>query len=196
MWKVQRHNTPTYQQHGLRHRGGDQPHCPVAGPMRCANLALLLYCSMLTPALKRRYCHLFQLPSSLRDPSPAVFTTGCLAGTITLTTLLHHHRDDPFQNHFLAAGIVCGILAGAALPTCHHSLLQNLQLCLPWFISLALILSAVAHRLIRRFGEERQSSSAEEVGGDKKGGRHYINVMECGREKGTAITQGPLTDLI
>src|SRR5579862_594734 len=135
--------------------------------MRCASLALLPSCSMLTPVPKRQYCHLFQLPSSLRDPSPAVFVTGCLAGAIALTTLRHRHRDDPFQDHLLTAGIACGILVGAALPTCHHSLLQNLQLCSPWFISLALILSAVVHRLIRRPGEERQSSSTEEVVGDK-----------------------------
>ena len=80
-------------------------------------------------------------PVSLAGP------VSCAAFTAAVTAFYHRHRNDHYQDHSILLGMACGIVFGLGTG---KTLQTTILSILPWLVTLSLVLSSAAHRVMQR----------------------------------------------
>jgi len=87
-----------------------------------------------------------QLPIFIRDPSPGQLVAACLIYGMAVNGYYYLHKGDRYQYWFAVCGAVSAFAVGWISKKDIHGILMDFM---PWFLILALVLSAASHKVHR-----------------------------------------------
>jgi hypothetical protein len=78
-----------------------------------------------------------------------VGVAACAGYTLATAAFYQLHRNDRYQDHSILLGMTCGIVFGLGTD---KTLQTTILSILPWLVTLSLVLSSAAHRVMQRDG--------------------------------------------
>jgi hypothetical protein len=105
--------------------------------------------SLMKSLQEQLYPRLKFIPRLLLDPPPILFIAAGIGFVIAITAFRYSHRGDRYQDYIHIVGMTLGVVVASQM----ENFLMAAKGCLAWSTILALVISALLHRLLNTSSE-------------------------------------------